>query len=133
MTVAGIRDAIKTALETISGLRVYDTVPDSIGELPAAWVLPTGGTYDFDVGGDMEHRFEIVLLVQRGGSLTEAQDALDGYLAESGTGSIKAAVDAATLSTHADAIRVEGYRDYGGMEYAGQLYLGVRFDVSVIT
>lgn len=133
MTVAGIRDAIQAALQTISGLRVYDTVPASVGELPAAWVVPIGGTYDFDVGGDMEHRFEIILLVRSGGSLAEAQDAIDGYLAESGTGSVKAAVDAATLSTHADAIRVTGYRDYGGMEYAGQPYLGVRFDIVVIT
>jgi hypothetical protein len=133
MSLAGIRDAIKTALETISSLRVYDTAPESIGELPAAYILPVSGSYDFDAGGHMTHRFEIVLLVRQGGSLAEAQDSLDAYLAESGASSVKAAVDAASLGTHGDIIRVEGYRDYGGLEYGGMLYLGAKWDVSVIT
>ena len=133
MSLAGIRDAIKTALAGISGLRAYDTAPESIGELPAAYVVPVSGSYDFDIGGNMMHRFDIVLLVQRGGSLAEAQDALDAYLAESGSNSIKAAVDSANLGANADAIRVTGYRDYGGLSYADQLYLGCRFEVEVIT
>ena len=133
MSLVGIRDAIKTALATITGLRTYDTAPESIGELPAAYIVPLGGSYDYDVGGNMEHHFEVVLLVQRGGSLSEAQDSLDAYLNESGSTSIKAAIDAASLSTHGDAIRCEGYRDYGGLEYAGQLYLGCKFDVTVLT
>lgn len=133
MSLAGIRDAIKTGLETISGLKVYDTAPENIGQVPAAYVLPVRGRYDLNLGGDMEHLFEIVLLVQRGGSLAEAQDSLDDYLAESGASSIKAAVEAATLSTHGELIQAEGYRNYGGLEYAGQVYLGCKFDVKVIT
>lgn len=131
MSLSGIREAIATALKTISGLRVYDTAPESIGELPAAYILPRGGSYDSTFGGSMEHRLEVVLLVQRGGSLSEAQDQLDSYLAASGTKSIKAAVDAADLTGHADTIRLEGYRDYGGMEFAGQGYLGCKFDITV--
>ena len=133
MTVVGIRDAIKTALATITGLNTFDTVPESINAFPAAFVFPRYGDYDYDVGDDMVHRFEIVVLVARQGDIAESQDEIDAYCDASGTYSIKTAVDAATLSTHADAIRVIRYRDYGSLDFAGSYYIGVRFDVDVIT
>ena len=133
MSISGVRSAINTALDTISGLRTFATLPDTINEFPAVFVMPRSGEYDYDVGGDMTHKYEIVLLIRRWGEVTEAQDDLDPYCDEAGTYSIKAAVDAATLSTYADAIRVTGFRDYGGIEFAGINYIGVRFDVDVIT
>jgi len=132
MSLVGIRQAIATALGTISGLRVHQTAPESIGQLPAAYIVPRSGSYDLAAGGQMIHRFEVVLLVQRGGSLSEAQDALDDYLSASGSSSVRQAINSANLGAHADCIRVEGYRDYGGLEYAGQLFLGARLDVEVV-
>ncbi len=132
-SISGIRSAINTALDTISGLRTFNTVPETINEFPAAFVRPQSGAYDYDVGGDMVHKFEIVLLVRRWGDVDESQDTLDPYCDESGTYSIKAAVDAATLSTYASAIRVTGFRDYGAIEFAGIFYVGAKFDVDVIT
>jgi len=134
MTLTAIKAAIVTALDTIDGLRVYAQAPEIINELPCAYVLPRGGVYDFDVGGDMTHKFEIVLLVRRAGDLKQAQEDVDSYLDATGTYSIKAAVDAAVLTS--GTITVTGYRDYGGFEYppgTGQIFLGVKFDVDVIT
>ncbi len=132
MTIAGIRDAIKTALETITGLRAYDTVPDTVNELPVAWVIPRSGSYDYTVGNNMVMQFEVTVLVSRQGSISEAQDKLDGYILPTGSGSVKAVVDAAILSTHAQAIRVTDFREYGGLEFGGAIYAGVKFGVEVI-
>ncbi len=136
MSVLGIRDAIKTALETITGLTAYDNVPETIPSdgFPLAMVYPLKGTFHEDFSGQMGHEFEITLLVgQCPGLAASAQDALDGYLSESGTGSVVAAVEAATLSTHGDAIVVTGYNDYGFIQFKELTYWGVRFGVQVST
>ena len=134
MSLAGIRDAIKTALETITSLRkVYDTMPESIGDLPAVTIAPKHGPYHeaFDPT-KMTHNFELTLFITKGQSFAEAQDELDAYIAPTGASSIRAAVEGATLTGHADSIMVTGYRDYGGLEYAGQQYIGCHFDVEVL-
>lgn len=132
MSIAGIRDAIKTGLSTISGLRAFDTVPDSINELPAAWVLPISGAYDLTAGSTMVMQFEVTLLVNRQGSISEAQDTLDGYIAPSGSDSVKAAIETANLGTHADSARVVDFHEYGGLEFGGATYIGVKFTVEVL-
>ncbi len=128
MSLSGLRDELKTALTSIVALKgVYDVAPESIAELPAAYVLPIAGDYDLTAGGaTMRHLFDVVLLVRSGAKLTQAQDELDGYIDPTGSGSIKAAIEAGTY-THADAIRVTGYSNYGGMAYAGVEYIGARF------
>lgn len=134
MTLAGIRDAIKTALTTITSLKaVYDTMPESIGDLPAVAIAPRGGTYHstFD-STKLAHSFELTLFIPKGQSFAEAQDELDAYIAPSGASSILAAVEAANLSGHADSIMVMGYRDYGGLEYAGLQFIGCKFDIEVL-
>ena len=136
MSLTGIKAALVTALKTISGLTVYDHVPESINEKPpVAWVMPRSGEYNLDPGGNMYQLFEVVLLVQRMGDLDQAQTDLDTYLDNSGTYSIKAALDAASLSTHAHDLLVERWRDYGVMEYppgSGTQYLGFKVDVRVL-
>jgi len=137
MSLNGIRDAIKSALAGITSIAsTYDNVPEEIPSnlLPAAIVLPTRGRYHETFDGQMGHEFEIILLIsQVPGLMPQAQDALDAYLAESGASSIVAAVEAATLSTHADTIEVTGYRDYGRIAWQTAEYIGVKFDVSVHT
>ena len=80
MSLKGIRDAVQTSIDNISGLRVYDTVPDTIRELPACWVLPIGGTYNDTFNSGMTHEFETTVLIARGGNLDEVQDTLDDLL-----------------------------------------------------
>ena len=63
MSLKGIRDAVKSSVDDISGLRVYDTVPDQIQELPACWVKPNTGSYNDTFSDGMTHNFELTILV----------------------------------------------------------------------
>lgn len=130
MSINGIRDAIKTAIATLN-ISAYDTVPDSINP-PAAWVIPKTGEYDLTAGPNMIVLFEVTVLLLKGASVQNAQDTLDAYILPSGSNSFKAVLEAANLSTHADSLRVVNFHDYGGLEFSGVEYIGVKFDVEVI-
>ena len=135
MSLTGIKAAIVASLNTISGLTAYSQLPESINEpLPVALVIPRTGEFDMDAGGNMLHKFEVTLLLQRMGDLSQAQTDLDTYLDDTGTYSIKATLEstATVLTGHAHCLRVERWRDYGGLKYAEQDFLGCRFDISVI-
>jgi len=128
MSIKGIRDAIKTGLKTIDKLEAYDNAPDNINP-PCAFPIPKDGTYDFTAGNCYELGFEILLLLGRQGDIEEVQEKLDDYLATTGSRSIKAALEAADYGSHADTVRVSGFRDYGGIVYNGIVYIGVKFDM----
>jgi hypothetical protein len=132
MSLKGIRDAVQTSLDNISGLRVYDTVPDQIQELPACWVKPSSATYNDTFADSMTHNFECTILVARGGNLDEVQDTLDDLLEPTGSGSIPAYIHSTSLSTHGSDILVTGYRDYGGLEFNGTPYIGAKVDFLVM-
>lgn len=131
-SISAIRDAIKTRLETISGLRVYDTVPGTV-VVPAAIVAPGDPLIVFDVafarGGDSIN-FVVLLLVQYAVGRV-AQDNLDGYLATSGTSSVKAVVDGTLGNVVQDAC-VTTARAYGIHRFNDVDYLGVEFAVAVM-
>ncbi len=132
MSIAGIRDAIKTGLETITGLTAFDTVPDSVNKLPTAWVLPLSASYDLTASdSSMVLHCVVVVILGRQGDIQAAQDTLDTYILPTGSTSVKAALEATNLSSHADVLRVTGFRDYGGMEFGGQQYIGCKFDMDV--
>src|SRR3972149_433933 len=122
MSLSGIRDALKAALANINGLSAYDTAPDAIN-VPCAYIVPASGDYHrtFD-GGEMDHHLEVLVLVARWADAGEAQDNLDAYLDPTGASSIKAAIEAATLGAHGDAVRVTGYSDYGPHQHGGDTY-----------
>ena len=88
-----IRDGLKTTLENnITGLRVYDIVPDYSINFPVAIVLPTSITFGLAMqrGTDL-YNFDILVAVQRGESRT-AQDALDLYITGAGSSSLRQAI-----------------------------------------
>ena len=135
MSLTGIKAAIVASLNTISGLTAYSHLPETINEpLPVALVLPRSGDFDMDAGGNMMHHLEITVLLQRMGDLSQAQEDLDTYLDDTGTYSIKATLEssATVLTGHAHCLRVERWRDYGGLKYAETDYIGVKFDIAVI-
>ena len=45
---------------------------------------------------------------------------------------IPAYIDSASLSTHGSDILVTGYRDYGGLEFNGTPFIGVKIDFQVM-
>jgi hypothetical protein len=131
MSIEGIRDAIQTGLKTIPKLNAYDNAPDSINP-PCAFPIPKSGGYDFTAGNCYELNFEVVLLLGRQGDLEEIQENLDDYIAPTGIKSIKAAIEAADFGSHADTVRVSGFRDYGGIIWGGITYIGCKFDMHVL-
>ena len=132
MTLATIRTGIQTRLQTISGLRVFDRPPDSVNDYPCALILPKGGEYDTEFGAGTKYTFEITILVSRAADVDRAQTKIDPYIDRSGAKSVYAAVDGdVTLGGAAETCRVTGFKDYGGFEYGGILYFGVKFDVEI--
>lgn len=131
-SVSAIRDGLKTALETIGGLRAYDTEPGQVS-VPAAVVIPGEPFVEYDLAmGDNADQlnFVVLVLVQRADDRT-AQDALDGYLAGSGALSVKSAIEG-TLGGVVNDASVSTAVGYGPYSYANVEYLGVKFNVSVM-
>lgn len=135
MTLATVRAGLAARLETISGLRVYTTPPDSVQELPAAVIAFRGpvATYDHVLGApDTKYRFEVLLLV---GSADEgqAQQDLEPYVNPTGASSVKAAVDG-TLGGNADwALAGQGtpLARLTFPEKQGSQFWGTKFTVDV--
>ena len=133
-TFTAIRDGIKTRLETITGVTVYDTVPDYL-DPPAAIVAPlTSLDYDATMGrGADTYQIPVIFYIQRVDAAT-AQDSLDTFLQASGSDSVKAAIEGdITLGGAAMSVRVVSASDYGEYEVSqGTSYLGVTFNLEVI-
>jgi len=111
-----IRDGLKTTLENnITGLRVYDVVPDYSINFPVAIVLPTTITFGLAMqrGTDL-YNFDILVAVQRGESRT-AQDALDLYITGAGSSSLRQAIfNNRTLGLSDTDASVTGVSNYAG-------------------
>jgi len=135
-SISAIRDGLKARLETIAGLRVYDTAPDQM-VVPCAIVLPpTLVAYDqvFARGAD-RYEFPIRVYVSR---LVDraAQDALDGYLSGTGSTSVKTALEeppraAGVLGGVAQACTVTRANGYGVYTIGNAQYLGSEWLVEV--
>ena len=132
-----IRLGLKTQLETVDGLRVYDVWPTTINP-PVAVVRPLSWTYDDDFEGAATYLLEITLLLQLG-DLRVAQEQLDEYIGTEGAFSIPLALEAdRTLGGAAQSVRIDGGRDYGTMQVGadengrGPEFMACRFDVEVL-
>jgi hypothetical protein len=88
MSLASVRGAVVTGLQGISGLRVYDHVPDAFNEFPAVAVRFWAANYT-----DSTYSFRL-LLVAAGWNVAEAELALHPYLDKAGASSIRQALNA---------------------------------------
>ncbi len=139
-TIAAIRDGLKDRIATIDGLHGYDVWPDNV-EPPAAIVVPKRGMYHQAMGnpGHTNLEFEVILLaaaVQRG--YVRGQNAVDPYLDDAGSSSIKGAIEGdPTLGGIVTTTKVTGWRDYGSLSVnnetivGGLEYWGAKLDVEV--
>ena len=133
MSLATVRAGLGARLDTISGLRIYATPPDSLQERAAAVVAFRGpvATYDLVMGAAAaRYRFEVLLLV---GSADEgqAQQDLEPYMSPTGASSVKAAVDG-TLGGNADWASVGQGTPLARLtfpEKRGSQYWGTNFPV----
>lgn len=132
----GLRDGLKTRLETVSAFKVvYDTLPDTV-IAPCAAVSPGSPVVEYhesmagSAGGLQEFRFEIVALAGRFDSAS-SQNVLDALI--TGTGSVITAVEGdKTLGGAAIDTTVDSARDYGTVMVDGVPYWGVRFLVTIL-
>ncbi len=94
MNPTAVRQGLTTALDTITGLRCFDYVPDSLSP-PAAVVEPLEIEYGVSMtasGIDYYRGFVLVIVGRM--SDRSSQDRLDAYLASSGASSVVAAIEA---------------------------------------
>lgn len=130
--VATIRAAIRTRMQTVTGLNTYDTVP-SQPVVPCAFVVPATGSFLDEVtfGGAEDLSLVVTVLVQKVVDGV-AQGAVDAYLSESLN--IADAIDAGKTSdwdfVQTGAARAWGQYVFGDGEGAMR-YLGYEIPVMV--
>ena len=128
--INGVRDALKKNLQTITGLRVYDLIPDVVVP-PCAVVGQLDFTFDIDNARGLDQAsVDIFVIVQRI-SERSGQDKLDNFLAGSGTGSIKTAIESdRSLGGLVDTLRVIS-ADSGTYTSGEQSFLSYRYNLTI--
>lgn len=130
MIPSQVRDGLKTRLETISGLRAYDLIPDTVTP-PAAVVGQLDFTFDIDNARGLDQaQVDVLVIVQRF-SERSGQNLLDLYLSGSGASSIKAAIEGdRTLGGVVNTLRVTG-AEAGTYESQGVEFLSYRYRITI--
>jgi hypothetical protein len=130
MNPSQVRDGLKTRLQTITGLRVYDLIPETPTP-PCAVVGQLDFTFDIDNARGLDQaNVDIYVIVQRF-SDRAGQDKLDAYLAGSGSSSIKTAIEGdRTLGGTVNTLRVTG-AESGTYESQGNLFLSYRYRLTI--
>ena len=114
MNVATIRDNLATRLATITGLRVFDTLPDQLN-YPGLAIGHVEGPRQATIGGYWSLALQLVLMAAPAElGVARGQDAADPYLATSGTKSILAALN--TDKTLGGAVDTLSLGDPGAVE-----------------
>lgn len=130
MTPNGVRAGLGTALDTITGLRVFDYVPDSLSP-PAAVVEPLEVDYDEAMKRGLDVYRAFVLVIVGRMSDRSSQDRLDAYVAGSGASSVKAALEAnRTLGGACSTLQVTSARPRE-VVVSGVNMIAYRFEVSI--
>jgi len=130
MNPSTVRDRLKQNLQTITGLRAYDLIPDTVVP-PAAVVGQLDFTFDIDnARGVALANVDIYVIVQRMDARS-GQNKLDGYLAGSGATSIKAAIEGdRTLGGTVNTLRVT--RAEAGTYIQGDVtFLSYRYSLTI--
>ena len=126
MNPSTVRDGLKTNLATITGLRCYDTIPDSVN-VPAAVVGQLSLFFDVTAQRGLDRATVEIYAITSRMAERSGQDKLDGLLTGTGSGSIKAAIESdKTLGGACSTLRVTqaipGQITVGSIEYLGYNY-----------
>jgi hypothetical protein len=125
-----VRDGLKSNLQTITGLRVYDLIPE-IPTPPCAIVGQLDFTFDIDNGRGLDRaEVDVYVIVQRF-SERAGQDALDTFLKGTGATSIKTALEVdRTLGGAVNTLRVTGAQS-GTYESQGNSFISYRYSLTI--
>jgi hypothetical protein len=129
-SISELRQGLATNLQTISGLRVVDTLPDLVNP-PMAMIGLTKVNYNQQNQRSMaEYTFQVTVVVGRVSERT-AQAALDVLVAP-GSGSVKYAIESdRSLGGKAYEVFVPELSAYGAVSINGIDYLSAEFSVQV--
>ena len=132
-SLSSIRSGIATNLGNISTLTVFGFVPDSIEPPTAVVGVVDNIEYDTSMSrGADTYSIPVFLYVSRVDA-QDAQDTLDGFLASSGSSSVKTQIESdSTLGGVANSARVVEADNYGVYTINNIDYLGCEFTVEVI-
>lgn len=136
-TMAGIRSGLATRLATLTpSVVAYTQWPDQ-PLVPSALIgLAGDNPVDYDDSYDEAAtlRLTVTVLVQRI-LTTVASDAVDAFINPTGTGSVRAVLNATRSAGVWDFVAVKGAGRYGQYEFGtgdtAMRYLGVEFTVEV--
>ena len=130
MTIDGLRSGLATNLATISGLRVAAEIPDNPS--PPIGIVSLR-TVEYDQAfqrGLAVYTFTVTVIVGRAAE-REAQRRLNDYCDNSGTSSVKLAIESdKTLGGSAFDCRVTSMDNIGALQMNDATYLAADFTVS---
>jgi len=131
MTIAAIREGIATNLRTVSGLRVFEEIPDQVSP-PAAIVSLNSIQYHQAFAGGLNiFSFTVRVIVGRAAE-RQAQRYLDLYSEPTGESSCKSAIESnRTLSGACQDLIVESMPNIGSITVNESDYLAAEFAVTV--
>ena len=114
--------------------RTFAFAPDS-AMTPFAVALPAANPVDYDVTMDGSDDFELVLKVVVGAEFSRAaQTQLLAYMDRTGSTSIRTAVYGdSTLGGTVSDLKVNGWQNYGDVEWSGVVYFGAEMLVTAYT
>ena len=129
-TISELRQGLATNLQTISGLRVVDTLPDLVNP-PMAMIGLTKVAYNQQNQRSMaEYTFQVTVVLGRVSERTAQRD-MD-ILVAPGQGSVKYAIESnRTLSGKAYDVFVPELSAIGAVSINGIDYLSAEFSVQV--
>jgi hypothetical protein len=131
MNPTAVRTGLSTALDTITNLRCFDYVPDSLSP-PAAIVEPLEIEYGTAMANGLNRVTAYVLIVVGRMSDRSSQDRIDAYVNTTGASSVVAAIEAdPTLGGTAESLVVTDFRPLNAEDVASLQYWGGAFDVTV--
>ncbi len=133
MSIQTIRDGLKTRLQTITGLRASDTIPEQIN--PPIAIVSVGNidySRSFSGTGLTAFNFVVTVFVSRPSTRT-GQNLLDDYMEPTGATSVKVALEAVPgLSGASQDVYVSGVNNVGNVTLEdGVTYLTADFAVLV--
>ena len=131
-TPSQAKDGLKTAIQTVPGLRAFDYQPDQVNP---PFAFPTLDEIRYHqtgmASGGVVMDFTVTVIVTRASERT-AQDALDNYTAFSGAQSVRAAIEAdRTLGGVCDDLIVGSASNFTNIDANDTLYLAMDFKVTV--
>jgi hypothetical protein len=125
-----VRDALGKNLNTITGIRIYDTIPDVVVP-PCAVVGQLDFTFDVNNARGLDQASVDVFVIVQRISERAGQDKLDELLAGTGNRSIKTALESdRTLGGLVNTLRVIS-AESGTYITGDQTFLSYRYNVTI--